>query len=345
VRAEAAAPPRLDAPTANARARGLATHLLRRDELEPLAGLDARALGAALARTGRLEPIAEPESAATIEAAARKTAALHLGTLARWAAGAALEVAHAEHDRRATRALLRGAIAGTPSERRLAGLVPTPHLPERALVAIAREPTASRVAAHLVVLAYPGAPELLALATRAHPVPFELDLALLHALAARLAAAAHAGDANLREIVAARLDAINAVTALTHAGGPRDAKADVSWVDGGARLARDDFERASSEPARAASAGELARALGRSPLAAAMRASGGDPARFGRAAEAALLDGQRRRARLEPLSSAPVVWFLARLDAQCADVRRLAWGAALGAPAATIRAELATPWS
>jgi hypothetical protein len=57
------------------------------------------------------------------------------------------------------------------------------------------------------------------------------------------------------------------------------------------------------------------------------------------------LDVQRRAARLDPLGSAPFVLFLLRLQAQSTDLRRLAWGAALGAPADLLRSELVTSWS
>ena len=204
-----------DPIAAGAHARGLATHLATRAELEALAGADVEALAAALGRGGRLEPIAAPVTAAGIEQAARRTAARHLALLARWDAAPALEVFRADQERRALRALLRGAAASEPAEDRLAGLVPTPLLPESALVALAHEPTAARVAAHLVVLAYPGAAELAELASRAHPVLFELELALLRAFAARLARASSSADANLRGVIAWKMDVTNAMTALT----------------------------------------------------------------------------------------------------------------------------------
>lgn len=333
-----------DWPSADARARGLGARLLRRSELEAFAGLDVRALADALARTGRFEPVSHPPSAASVEAAARRTAAAHLRLLARWGGGAALDVVHAEHDRRIVRAMLRGAATGAPAEARLAGLVPTPLLPERALAALAREPTAARVAAHLVVLGYPGATELVALASRAQPVAFEIDLALLHAYATRAIASARRGDRNLRDVVAWQLDTANVVTALALAAGPRDTTPEACFVDGGAIVSRDAFVRACTEPLPAC-VDELLSALAKTPLALALRASGGDAARFERASLAALATDQRRRARLDPLSSAPFVSFLLHLDAQSADVRRLAWSAALGAPAALVRGELVTPWS
>ncbi len=328
-----------------ARARGLATHLATRAELEALAGADVEALAAALGRGGRFEPIAAPVSAASIEQSARRTAARHLGLLARWDAAPALEVFWADQERRALRALLRGAAASEPAEDRLAGLVPTPLLPERALAALAHEPTAARVAAHLVVLAYPGAGELAELASRAHPVLFELELALLRELAARLARASSSADANLRRVIAWKMDVTNAVTALTIAAGPRDVDAPACFLSGGRALGRDGFLDACAADSRLECGDRLSRALGESPLAGIVREVAGDGGRLERRASSALLAAQGCAARIEPLSSAPLVEFLLLVEAQSLDVRRLAWGAALGAPASVVVSELVTPWS
>jgi vacuolar-type H+-ATPase subunit C/Vma6 len=333
----------LDAPTADARARGLATRLLSREELESLAGSDLRALTNALARGGRLEPIADA-SPASIEAAARRTAAKHLRVLSRWSAGPALEAFFAEQDRRIVRAMLRGASSGTPADERAAGLLPTPLLPERAIAALSREPTAARVAAHLVVLGYPGAARLGSLASRAHPVPFELDLALLRDFAERASRSARRGDRALRDFVAWILDTENAISALAIVASPRDVTAKECFVAGGT-LSEAAFLDACAADSRIACAERLARGIATPALAKAVRESAGDPVRLERASLTACIEHQKRRARLDPLSSAPLLGFLLRLAAMNADVRRLAWGASLGAPAALVRTELAMPWS
>jgi len=334
---------RLEAATADARARGLATRLFSREELEALAGLDVRALANALARSGRLEPI-ENATPAAIESAARRTAAKHLRVLSRWGSRPALEVFFAEQDRRNVRALLRGAVAGTPSDERAAGLVPTPLLPERAIVALAREPTAARVAAHLVVLGHPSAPRILELASRAQPVLFELDLALLRDFADRSARSARYGDRDLRDFVAWTIDTQNAISALELVASPRDVEAKGCFVSGGS-MAEAAFLDACAADSQFACADHLSRAIAMTSLARAVRDSGGDPARLERASLAACIDRARRQARLDPLSTAPLLGFLLRLVAMTADLRRLAWGASLGAPTALVRSELATPWS
>ena len=335
-----------DLATLAARARGLGTHLLRRSELEELAGLDLRSLAGALARSGRFEPIAEPATAGAIEAAVRRTAARRLRVLSTWAGSApALDVFYADQDRHIVRSMLRGAIEGAPTERRAAGLLPTPLLPERAIVELSRQPTPARVAAHLVVLRHPEADRLFAIASRAQPALFDLELALSHGFAARIAASARAGDRNLRELVAERLDELNAQTALAIVASPRDVEPGACFVDGGAALSREGFVNACGAESRLAATERLSIALRGSRIGPVVRDAAGDPARLERGALGAWLGWQRARALLDPHSSAPLLVFLLRLQAQSLDLRRLAWGASMHAPGPALRAELVTPWT
>ncbi len=337
----------LDLSTLDARARGLRTHLFRRAEIEQLAALDLRSLASALSRSGKLsDPIAEPITPAAIEAALRKTASHHLSVLSTWArtgSSPALDVFYAEQDRRILRAMLRGAIQGAPTELRAAGLLPTPRLPERALAVLSHQPTAAGVAMHLVALRHPDADRLLALAARTQPVLFDLDLALLRGFAERSVASARAGDRNLRDVVAWRVDAANVETALAIAESPRDVAAQECFVEGGASVSRAAFAQACGTSTRVAAAESLGRSLAGRALGAVVRATGGDPRRFERASLAGLIAEQTKRSRTDPLSSAPLVSFLLRLEAQSVDLRRVAGGASLGAPASNLRLELVTP--
>jgi vacuolar-type H+-ATPase subunit C/Vma6 len=339
----------LDLPTLDARACGLRAKLFGRAELEAMAGApSAAALARELEQAGRLlEPIERPATVASIESAVRHTAARHLGVLSRWAGpGSALDLFYADQDRRSLRALLRGALQGAPSDDRLAGLLPTPRLPERALTLLARQPTPSRVAAQLVLLHHPDAPRLSALTARAQPVLLDLERALVRGFAERSLAAARAADRNLREVVRTRIDVCNIQMALAFVGGPRDVEAGTLFTDGGLALARTGFVEASLAPSVAEATLRLERALAAGKaLQRVVRAAGGDPSRLELLALRQALVEQRRVARLDPLGSAPLVLFLLRLQAQTADLRRLAWGAALGAPAELLRSELVTPWS
>lgn len=338
----------LDLPTLAARARGLRVHLLRRSDLETLAGAtDLASFARALVRTDAVpEGIPGAARVADVQAAVRRMATYHLRRLERWAGhGGALDLFYAEVERRALRSLLRGAIQGAPSEARLAGALPTPRLPERALRELARQPTAARVALQLVVLRHPDAGRLLPLVARAQPVLFELDLALVRGFAGRVLAACRAGDANLRTWGHGRIDLANVETALALASGPAELEPSACFVEGGEALPLQAFVDAARASSRAEAASMLARALRGTQLGETLRASQGDPVRLEREALARLLVDQRREARVDPLGSAPVVLFLLRLEAQTRDLLRMAWGASLGAPAAILAADLVTPWS
>lgn len=336
---------------ADARARGLGQHLFRRAEIEALAGTpDLPTLVRNLGRSSQLtQPIEEPATVARIEAAVRHTAARYLGLLAKWdGAMPALAVFYAGQDRRALRAMLRGAIQGAPGDVRLAGLLPTPDLPERALVLLARQPSPGKVAAHLVVLRHPYAERLSPVCAAAHPALLDVELALVRAYADRIGKAARKGDANLVAFARERIDVCNLQLALLLAAGPRDVDGAKCFVEGGRWLSRRDFALACAEegalPGVAASA-RLSRALAGSPLAPLVGTAERDPAHLEHAALVSSITRQRAVALRDPLGSAPLLVFLLRLEAQSLDLLRVAWGAALGAPAELVRPELATPWN
>jgi vacuolar-type H+-ATPase subunit C/Vma6 len=338
----------LDLPTLDARARGLCTRLLTRSELEEMAGAPSVAtLARELERGGRwATPIGRPPTAAAIESAVRHAAAGHLKILSTWAgAGPALDVFFADIDRRSLRALIRGALQAAPAEARLAGLLPSPRLPERALTTLARQPTPAKVAAQLVLLGYPGADRLLALATRTQPELFDLERALVRGFAERSLVAARSGDRNLRDVVRARIDVCNVQMALTFTAGPRDVEPGTLFTDGGASLSRSAFLTACAAASAADAGLQMERTLAGPPLRDLVRAAGGDPVRLESAAFEHALADQRREARRDPLGSAPLVFFLLRLQAQSADLQRLAWSACLRAPAELVRSRLVTPWS
>lgn len=335
---------------ANARARGLGRRLFRRAELEQLAGApDLPTLVRRLGGSPLLaQPIEEPATAARIEHAVRQTAARHLALLAKWeGAKPALTVFYAAQDRRALRAMLRGAIQGAPSDARLAGLLPTPQLPERALVLLAHQPSPGKIASHLVVLRHPYAQRLSPVCAAAHPALLDLELALVRAFADSIGAAARAGDANLVAFARERVDVCNMQMALLFAAGPfgaRDVDGGTCFVEGGRWLTRRDFALVCAEETRAGAAARLARALAGSPLSS-LGPSASDPARLEHTALVGALARQRAAARLDPVGSAPLLVFLLRLEAQSLDLLRVAWGAALGAPAELVRPELVTPWN
>jgi vacuolar-type H+-ATPase subunit C/Vma6 len=331
-----------------ARARGLATHLLGREALESLAdAADLPSFARALERTGRLEPLGEAPDVSAIERSVRRTAAKYLHTLARWqeSSPGVLQVFFAEQERRALRAFLRGAIQGAPAEARLAGLLPTPLLPTRALEVLARQPTPKDVVLQLVLLRHPDAQRLLPLTAKAHPEVFALEVALLRGLVERAGQAAKAGDELLRDFVMERADLGNAQNALLLGGGPRDVDAATCFVDGGHWLSKDTFVTMAQAPSRPAALEACRKAFANSPLADAFPVGLDDAARVERRSLASTLERLAKASRAAPLGSATLLRFLLRLDAQSRDVRTLAWGAVLQAPTALKRQDLVSPWN
>lgn len=331
------------------RARGLSTHLVDRETLEALCqAVDLPAFARELTRgAARLEPVADAGDIGSVEQAVRRTAARHLRTLTPWreAVPGVLELFFAAQDRRSLRALLRGAMQGAPAESRLAGLVPTPELPERALTELAHQASPRAVVAQLVLLSHPDAGRLLPVTARAQPELFAVDAALLRGFAARTAEAVQGADALARAYVTELVDVGNAQNALLLVGGPRDVDAAPCFVEGGQHLPKETFLSIARAPSRPAAVGLLRTALARSPLAALLPPGADDAARLDRAFLVAWLGRVRHEARLEPLGSAPLLEFLLRLEAQSRDLRAVAWGAVLQAPPVMRKQDLVTPWS
>lgn len=335
---------RADFTGAVARAKGLATHLFTRGELEALAGSDLPSLARTLAHAPKLSaPLDEHASAVELEHAVRQTSRRHLLTLSRWEGAApVLGVFFAEQDRRSLRAMLRGALAAAPSEERLAGLIPTPTLPERVLVELARQPTPAAVMTVLFAVGHPFAEPLLPLTAMKQPDLLALELALTRAWARWTSHEAARGDENLQRFVAERLDAVNVELALLRAAGP-DVEPEDCFVEGGT-VSREAFLANPEAPPRAESKqpAPAAKAVRGTPLAPLLSDVPVDAARFERDALRLALDRQRAVARVEPLSSAPMLTFLLRLEAQARDLRRVIWAAVLGAPAVLVTPELVT---
>ena len=330
----------------NARARGLGTRLFSRAQLEALSRVgDPATLTDACRRLG-LPLAAERETAtpAELELAVRRWAAAALRILARWAGPrvAALAVIYEEEDRKSLRAIMRGALRGAPAESRLAGLVPTPALPERALEELARQPTPAAVAALLSVWRNPYGPSLATPAAATHPDPFALDLALDRTFAARALMAArtagHALVASVRETV----DLTNALTAMVLAVAGRDIVPKDAFLPGGEHVSITVFEEAAALGEPGAVGMRLARALAPAPVAEPFRHIAADLAGLEDQLLRARIRALARQTRLSPLGPAPVLWFALRLRAQVVDLQRIIWGAALTVPRGALVAALVT---
>ena len=327
----------------NARARGLRTHLLSRSELERLGqSPDLATLADGLRAAGFPITDADRYSPAALELAVRRRAGAQLATLSRWAGprAAAAVLLYDDADRRNLRAILRGAAENAAAPLRLAGTIPTPALPERALDELARQPTPRAVAALLVAWRHPCGPPLLAAVGAGQADLFRLEIVLSQHFMERAARLAHGGP--LLEFVREIIDVENALAALVLAERSAEVTPKDAFLPGGSRVGIAAFEEAIAGGTAAASASRLAHAFGASPLAGALARSGGD----GAAAEAALLRAQlaeqRRAARRDPLGPAPLLVFVLALRAETTDLRRLIWGLALDAPRPLLTAELAT---
>lgn len=329
----------------NARARGLSTRLFTRAQLESLARApDPAALTEACRRLGLPLPTEkDTATSAEQELAVRRWAAGALRILARWAGArvAALAVIYEEEDRKSLRAIVRGALRGAGAEARLGGLVPTPSLPERALMELARQPTPAAVAALLLAWRNPYGPPLAA-ATGTQPDPFALDLALDRAFATRALAAAQAAGTELATYVRGIVDLGNAVTALVLAVAGRDVVPKDAFLSGGEHVTITAFEEAAALGEPGAAGMRLAKALAPSPVAEAFRHVPQDLTGLEDALLRIRIRELARQTRRSPLGPGPVLWFALRLHAQVVDLQRIIWGAALAVPRVALAAGLVT---
>lgn len=321
----------------NARARGLGAHLLDEEALAALArSPDLPALARALEARGVLrEEVAAP-GAAALELALRRAAGAEVRLVRRWlgARGEVAAVALDGEDHRSLRALVRGAVAGAGAEARLAGLIPTPALPERLLRELAERVRVPEQAALLVAAGHPAGPALLAeSASQAEPDLFALELALTRVFAARALAGARQAGGVLLEYVRLVIDLENCRAALllaAHGGGE---PAGPAYVPGGVQVTRDAFELAAGMPDPVSAARRLGAALGGGSFAVMLLRHAREPAALDAGLERGLLHWLRQRARLEPLGPAPLLcWFL-RLRRQQEALTRVVWSVDLGVPA------------
>jgi vacuolar-type H+-ATPase subunit C/Vma6 len=324
-----------------ARVRGLSTRFVDRSRMIELAASNSLAQLAtrlAATRVAHLPEVAAP-LAEELELSVRRTAAERLRTLERWTGTRDRWLAplYLDQDRRSVRALLRGAEARSPAAERLAGLVPTPLLPERALYELAAQPSVAAVAALLAVWGHPFGRALLADARLPHPDLFRLDLvvnrtwATSSLRAARRAPRRDRARADLEMFVRQTIDTENIWTALQLAAGPSGMRPEDLFLSGGRWLDRAAFSAATGSSDVAGAVTQLERATRRSPLA------GIAAGRW----EATALETELRRARAaarrSPLGAAPVIAFFVRLRAEVRDLCLIIWRVALGAPPVAAR--------
>jgi len=142
----------------NARARGLATHLLDRGTLAGLAAAPGwpafisrvSSLGYSLSGAAMADP-------AAFDRAVSLVASRRLNLLGRWLStrGAVLAVVLEDEERRTVRALLRGAAQGASPGARLRAVMPTPQLPVSRLERLAHASSVPELVEDLVRSGHP----------------------------------------------------------------------------------------------------------------------------------------------------------------------------------------------
>lgn len=317
-----------------ARARGLGTRLSSRADLVRFAGApDVDALLRALADAGLVPGTARDPLAA--ERALRRRRADLVARLLRHLPGQVevLDPVLLDEDRRAILAILRS--SGEDPERTLAGLVPTPRLPEPILTTIAATPAPRTLGSTLVALGHPLGAAVLAAADDGQAA---IEGAVHRAWAARVRAAARGGDDVLWEFTQDLVDEANALSArvaLAHPPGARDR--DV-FLDGGRHLGAAAWRGVLDAP-------DLERGL-----VALRRALPGDAVTDALVGPRPVLGVLRERlrrlthtSRLRPLTTAPILTFLLRLRAEGLDLRAVLWAVTLKLPASRAVGLLVTP--
>jgi vacuolar-type H+-ATPase subunit C/Vma6 len=325
------------------RARGLRTHLLPANELERLArATSVLALQRELSGLGYVRSDA-PATALSLEKEIRRHAASQMGILDRWCTDdrrASLAALFEDEDRRSIQAILRGAQQGTATEVRMAGLIPTTSLPERALLTLAGQPTPTDVIRMLALWNHPLGTPLVAAASGPHPSLFEIEVELQRAFARRASARAHQGGRQLVEYVEQVVDEMNTWSALLHFVERDPSIVDLTFVEGGRWLTRDVFHTLMNLETRPQVETRLAWELRKSVFANVFREGIEDLAQLEGAMLRAQIKWQNRAVRVDPSGAAPIIGFAIELRAEVLNLRGIIWGVALRAPAALIQAEM-----
>jgi vacuolar-type H+-ATPase subunit C/Vma6 len=309
--------------------------LLPQTTLERLARApDIRSLASVLAEAG-IAPIgSEPPTPAELEASARREVSRRLRVLARWLGPRAtvLAVVFDDEDRRSMRALIRGATAGAPAHDRLAGLVPTPTLPERALEDLAQRSSPREIATLLALWVHPFGAALLAATDPEHPDLVRIELAMHQCFAQRARKNARRGGAVLRTFVEETVDLLNAEAALLLTDNEHEIPVDQTFLEGGRVLKRETFVAATKAGGVPQAARRLATDFVGTGFDTAIRRAGRHPETLERAVLIRRLHLWHSRARTLPLSAAPVLHYLLRLRVQSIQVREVIWANVLRVP-------------
>jgi vacuolar-type H+-ATPase subunit C/Vma6 len=326
----------------NARARGLATHLLDRGALAGLS--DASDWPTFIARVTALGYPLDQAGGATVDPpsfdrAVSLVASARMNLLGRWlsARQGALAVVMEDEEFRSLRALLRGAAEGASPGARLRAATPTARLPMRALERMAHAGSVPELVHELLRLGHPAGRALQDVLRRAKaPDLRALEWALTRLFAERAVRAARVAGPVVRRFAAELVTQANVWTLLLAAPLQPGGSAGEEFLPGGASLTRQDFTRLRAERDADKSVHELRRLLKGTALGAAMAAEPLDLSSLEQRASASRIAWLRGLARRDPLGPAVVLSVLERIRAEARALRAIAWGVAFGAPAATL---------
>jgi vacuolar-type H+-ATPase subunit C/Vma6 len=326
----------------NARARGLATHLLDRSALASLSGVPdwpafvsrVTALGYPLDLAGGAT--ADPPA---FDRAVSLAASARLGLLERWLSARAgvLAVVLEDEEFRTVRALLRGAAEGASPGARLRASTPTPQLPMRSLERLARAASVPELARELQRIGHPAGRALQdALGRASAPDLRALEWALARLFTVRAVRAARAGGPVVRRFASELVNQENAWTLLLAAPLEPGGAADRDFLPGGMLLTREHFARLRAERDGDRVLQELRRLLEGTALGTALAAEPFDLSSLEQRAASARIAWLRGLARRDPLGPAVILAVLERIRAEARALRAIAWGVAFGAPAPTL---------
>jgi vacuolar-type H+-ATPase subunit C/Vma6 len=325
---------RTDWSDVNARVAGLTTRLLSPRTLRELRA--TRSLSEFVARLAATRALASAPAAdapvAAIEEGVRRVAADRLRLLERWLGPRrdAVRVVYEDEERRAVRALLRGAAQGAPPEQRVAGLLPTTVLDETTLARLEKCADPPAVLAVLESIGHPFATDLRDVGVGATTDLYRLELALDRAFARRARTASrHPG---LSTYVTRVLDLRNAWAALLTPPGRAILSRPDPFVEGGRLLDRG----ALADIASRGDVGERRRLLAErfrgSGLSGVFEPSSGELASLERMALEALIREQDKARRRDPSGPLALVVYTLRLRRELLELGGVLWGLALGRP-------------
>lgn len=327
-----------------ARVRGRAAHFVGRQRLIELARASdlVRLVSLLEEAYGSSLGVAPGSTPLQTELAVRRAAAFHLTTLARWSRQhpEILTPFFLDEDRRSVRAMLRGASEGSLEDERLAGLVPTPLLPERPLRELASQRSVGAVAARLSAWNHPFGSALLAMARDPKPDLLRLDLLLNQVCitksleAARRLPRGHHARRDLVAFVNDTADIENASIALQLAGQRTSLEPGDFFLRGGRHFTLESFLTVAKSPDADTGRAVLQRIFRATPFAPALA---GPIRELENGMLAARVLQAVRNARLFPLGAAPVIAFVLRLRAEVRDLGLILWRLAVGATPPTPR--------